>query len=134
MSESSRIALVLGATGGIGGETALALSRRGWKIRAFSRTAKPADSSGWEWFKGDALERDSVEAAARGVSAIVHAVNPPGYRNWATLVLPMIENTLAAARASGARILLPGTIYNYGPSAFPVLREDIPTTAKCDDA
>src|SRR4029077_2183548 len=103
MSESGRIALVLGATGGIGGETALALSRRGWKIRAFSRAAKPADSSGWEWVKGDALERASLEAAARGVSAIVHAVNPPGYRNWATLVLPMIENPLAAAQASGAR-------------------------------
>lgn len=129
MSESSRIALVLGATGGIGGETALALSRRGWKIRAFSRTAKSADSSEWEWVKGDALERASVEAAARGVIAIVHAVNPPGYRNWATLVLPMIENTLAAAQASGARILLPGTIYNYGPDAFPVLREDSPQSA-----
>jgi nucleoside-diphosphate-sugar epimerase len=129
MSESSRIALVLGATGGIGGETALSLSRRGWKIRAFSRTAKPTDLSGWEWVKGDALERTSVEAAARGVSAIVHAVNPPGYRNWATLVLPMIENTLAAAQASGARILLPGTIYNYGHDAFPVLREDSPQSA-----
>jgi uncharacterized protein YbjT (DUF2867 family) len=57
-------ALVLGATGGIGGETAVALSRRGWRIRAFSRTAKPADSSGWEWVNGDALERASVEAAA----------------------------------------------------------------------
>jgi nucleoside-diphosphate-sugar epimerase len=129
MSESSRIALVLGASGGIGGETALALSRRGWKIRAFSRTTKPAESSEWEWVKGDALERPSVEAAARGVSAIVHAVNPPGYRNWATLVLPMIENTLTAAQASGARILLPGTIYNYGPDAFPVLREDSPESA-----
>jgi nucleoside-diphosphate-sugar epimerase len=132
MSESSRFALVLGATGGIGGETALALSRRGWKIRAFSRAAKPADSSGWEWVKGDALDRASVEAAARGVSGIVHAVNPPGWRNWATLVLPMIENTLAAAQASGARVLLPGTIYNYGPDAFPVLRRGL--TAKCDYA
>jgi nucleoside-diphosphate-sugar epimerase len=75
------------------------------------------------------LERASVEAAARGVSAIVHAVNPPGYRNWAALVLPMIENTLAAAQASDARILLPGTIYNYGPDAFPVLREDSPQSA-----
>jgi nucleoside-diphosphate-sugar epimerase len=124
MSGASRIALVLGATGGIGGETALALSRHGWKIRAFSRRAKPEDSAGSEWFQGDALERASVVAAAQGVSAIVHAVNPPGCRNWATLVLPMIENTLAAAQASGARILLPGTIYNYGPNAFPVLRED----------
>jgi nucleoside-diphosphate-sugar epimerase len=41
----------------------------------------------------------------------------------------MIENTIAAARANGARILLPGTIYNYGPDAFPVLREDSPQRA-----
>src|SRR6202007_879945 len=34
--------------------------------------------------------------------------------------------TIAAAKASGARILFPGTIYNYGPDAFPVLREDSP--------
>ena len=38
----------------------------------------------------------------------------------------MIENSISAARASGARILLPGTIYNYGPDAFPTLREDSP--------
>jgi nucleoside-diphosphate-sugar epimerase len=75
------------------------------------------------------MNRQSVVAAARGVDAIVHAVNPPGYRNWAALVLPMIENTIAAARASSARILLPGTIYNYGPDAFPVLREDSPQRA-----
>jgi len=123
-------ALVLGATGGIGGETALALSRHAWNIRALSRSAKPSpDSTGWDWVKGDALDRASVIAAAQGADAIVHAVNPPGYRNWATLVLPMIENTIAAAKSSGARILLPGTIYNYGPDAFPVLREDSPQNA-----
>jgi hypothetical protein len=57
--------------------------------------------------------------------AIVHAVNPPEYRNWAALVLPMIENTIAAAKTSGARILLPGTIYNFGPDAFPVFTETL---------
>jgi hypothetical protein len=41
----------------------------------------------------------------------------------------MIENTIAAAKASGARILLPGMIYNYRQDAFPVLREDSPQTA-----
>ena len=40
--------------------------------------------------------------------------------------MPMLSSTIAAARASGARVLLPGTIYNYGPDAFPVLREDSP--------
>src|SRR5215475_4630783 len=108
MSKPSRTALVLGATGGIGTETALTLSRCGWQIRAFSRTTSPSsDSHGWRWVKGDAVDRASVLAAAEGVQAIVHAVNPPGYRNWAGLVLPMIDNTSAAAKASGARILLP---------------------------
>jgi nucleoside-diphosphate-sugar epimerase len=79
--------------------------------------------------KGDALDQAAVLAASEGVHAIVHAVNPPGYRNWDKLVLPMIDNTIAAAKASSARILLPGTIYNYGPDAFPVLREESPQNA-----
>jgi nucleoside-diphosphate-sugar epimerase len=72
------------------------------------------------------MDAASVARAAEGVRLIVHAVNPPGYRNWGGLVLPMLDNTIAAARASGARVLLPGTIYNYGPNAFPMLREDSP--------
>jgi nucleoside-diphosphate-sugar epimerase len=67
-----------------------------------------------------------VLAAAQGVQAIVHAVNPPGYQRWAELVLPMMDNTIAAARATGARIVLPGTVYNFGPDAFPTLREESP--------
>jgi nucleoside-diphosphate-sugar epimerase len=130
MIKSFRTALVLGANGGIGGETAQALARHGWKIRALARSGRPSNAEiSWEWIKGDALDRASIIEAGRGTDLIVHAVNPPGYRNWATLVLPMIENTIAAAKASGARILLPGTIYNYGHDAFPVLREDSPQRA-----
>jgi len=130
MSGRNRKALVLGATGGIGGETARALERHGWSIRALYRSQKPADATeSWEWVKGDAMDAASVVAAAEGVDAVVHAVNPPGYRNWDQLVVPMIENTIAAAKRSGARVLLPGTIYNYGPDAWPVLREDSPQNA-----
>jgi uncharacterized protein YbjT (DUF2867 family) len=78
MPKPSQTALVLGATGGIGTETADALSRHGWRIRAFSRTTSPStDSARWQWVQGDALNRASVLAAAEGVQAIVHAVNPP---------------------------------------------------------
>jgi nucleoside-diphosphate-sugar epimerase len=56
----------------------------------------------------------------------VHAVNPPGYQGWAELVLPMLDNTIAAASAAGATIVLPGTVYNFGPDAFPVLTEQSP--------
>jgi nucleoside-diphosphate-sugar epimerase len=67
-----------------------------------------------------------VLRAAQGAALIVHAVNPAGYRDWEKLVLPMLGNTIAAAKAVGARIVLPGTIYNFGADAFPVLREDSP--------
>jgi nucleoside-diphosphate-sugar epimerase len=130
MTKAVRTALVIGATGGIGGETARALARHGWRIRALSRNGRSTDStSSREWVKGDSMDQASIVSAAQGTDAIVHAVNPPGYRKWAQLVVPMIDNTIAAAKASGARILLPGTIYNYGADAFPVLREDSPQRA-----
>jgi len=130
MTTSTRTALILGANGGIGGETARALARHGWKIRALARNGRPANSTdSWDWVKGDSMDQASIVSAAQGADLIVHAVSPAGYKNWATLVLPMIDNTIAAARASGARILLPGTIYNYGADAFPLLREDSPQRA-----
>jgi nucleoside-diphosphate-sugar epimerase len=126
--EQANTALVLGATGGIGGAVARLLVARGWKVRALhrapERVAVPGD--GIEWLCGDAMARADVVDAAAGAALIVHAVNPPGYRNWGTLVLPMIDNTIAAARASGARVLLPGTVYNYGPDALADVREDSP--------
>jgi nucleoside-diphosphate-sugar epimerase len=123
-----RTALVLGATGGIGGAVARKLLERGWRIRALSRNAAKATrgESNFEWAQGDAMSADDVLKAAQGADLIVHAVNPPGYRDWEKLVLPMLDNTIAAARAAGARILLPGTVYNFGPDVLPVVSEDSP--------
>jgi hypothetical protein len=96
-------------------------------VRALKRGQQQASvERGIIWLCGDAMNRDDVLRAARGCGVIVHAVNPPGYRNWGSLVLPMIDNTIAAAIAAGATIVLPGTVYNYGPDAFPLLREDSP--------
>jgi nucleoside-diphosphate-sugar epimerase len=121
----SKIALVIGAAGGIGGATAAALSRHGWTVRGLTR--RPQAGTGTiEWIAGDAMNADNVLGAAQGASLIIHAANPPGYQNWATQVLPMIDNTIAAAKAVGARIVLPGTIYNFGADAFPVLHEYSP--------
>lgn len=125
---NSHTALVLGATGGIGGEVAKRLAARGWKVKALHRNPDnlPERAPTFEWRRGDAMNRSDVVEAARGTQLIVHAVNPPGYHDWAGLVLPMIDNTIAAARASGARILLPGNVYNYGPDAFPTFDETTP--------
>lgn len=128
MPTRQRIALVLGATGGIGGAMAAKLAARGYRVRAMHRNAAAIAERkpDYEWVAGDAMRRDDVVAAAEGAVLIVHAVNPAGYRDWDKLVLPMLDNTIAAAEAAGARILLPGTVYNFGPDAFPVLREESP--------
>lgn len=124
----SQRALVLGATGGIGGELARQLRDAGWAVTALARGLDAArmERDGIVWLRGDAMDRQAVIEAARECSVIVHAVNPPGYRRWSELVLPMIDNTIAAAAATGATVVLPGTVYNYGDDAFPLLREDSP--------
>lgn len=122
------VALVLGATGGIGGHVARGLVARGWNVRALHRKAAEAAKREprFHWLQGDAMRAADVRRAAQDAQLIVHAVNPPGYKDWEKLVLPMLDNTIAAARAVGARILLPGTIYNYGPDAFPEITEESP--------
>lgn len=123
---------ILGLSGGIGGSVAESLSRRGFGLRALVRDpgavpARWAQRSDVLLVPGDAMIAEDVARAAAGCSAIVHAVNPTGYRDWDRLVLPMIDNTIAAARAAGgARVVLPGTLYNFDPAATPVVGEHSP--------
>lgn len=122
--------LVLGATGGIGGEVARAVARRGWHVRALHRQPEAVtESRGYEWVRGDAMKAADVVAAAEGARFILHGVNPPKYRNWPVLAPVMLESSIAAAKASGARILFPGSIYNFPPDGPLVLAEDTPQRA-----
>ena len=138
MNATTRTALVIGITGSIGREVAEALLRRGWQVRALHRDPSAARIAGSlpssvQWVKGDAMQSSDVVEAARGTGLIVHAANPPNYRNWRGLALPMLDNTIAAARSSNARILMPATIYNFGADTPRILKENspqIPTTRK----
>lgn len=127
----NKTALVLGATGGIGGEVARQLQAAGWAVRGLSRHTNPTNPTnpqqdGIVWLRGDAMNLAEVRAAAAGCTVIVHAVNPPGYKRWSTVVLPMLDNTITIAKELSATVVLPGTVYNYGPNAFPTLTEDSP--------
>ena len=121
------LALVIGATGGVGGAIADRLVQDGWQVRAPHRDPDRARATsgrpGLDWVKGDAMDADSIAVTADGAQVVVHGVNPPGYRNWAGLQMPMLGSSIAAARAAGARLLFPGTVYNYGPDAFPLIDE-----------
>src|SRR5579871_4900984 len=131
MTTINKTALIIGATGTFGAHAVQALLKHGWAIRALARDpAAAAEKLGArmpiDWVKGDAMDQASVVAAARGAQLIVHAANPPGYRNWKGTVLPMADSAIAAAKASGARLVVPGSVYNFTPDAGPAIGEDAP--------
>ncbi len=126
-----RKALVIGATGGIGGEVSHALIAHGWRVLGLTRTPGNAKRrAAWagpvDWIAGDSMSEADVTAAAAGARLIFHGANPPGYKNWRGLAIPMLQNTIAAARQSGARIIFPGNVYNFGPDAGSIVNENAP--------
>jgi nucleoside-diphosphate-sugar epimerase len=128
---AQKTALIIGASGSFGSHAAVAMIKHGWRIRALARdpeaaARKTGDRMPIDWIKGDAMNAADVLVASEGVSVIVHAANPPGYRNWAGLVAPMMANTIAAAAARQARIVLPGNVYNFAPNSGANIAENAP--------
>jgi nucleoside-diphosphate-sugar epimerase len=95
-----KTALVLGVSGSFGGQMALVLQKAGWTIRRYTRGT-------------------DMTAAARGVQLIVNGLNPPGYHDWSKLIPAITAQVIAAGRASGATVLVPGNVYPYGVEAGP---------------
>ncbi|MFN4192803.1 MAG: epimerase [Tabrizicola sp.] len=95
-----RTALVLGASGAFGGQVALALQTAGWTVRRYTRGTDMA-------------------VAARGAELIVNGLNPPAYHAWDRLIPEITTSVLAAGRASGATLLVPGNVYPYGMEPGP---------------
>jgi nucleoside-diphosphate-sugar epimerase len=129
------LALIIGATGGSGSEVGLALLAHGWRIRALHRNPEAARHrsdlpTSIEWVAGDAMNAADVMAAARNARVIVHAANPPRYKNWRGLAIPMLHASIAAAKASGARIVFFGNVYNFGPDSWPIVSETSPQHPK----
>ncbi|MGJ4886719.1 NAD-dependent epimerase/dehydratase family protein [Bradyrhizobium sp. HKCCYLRH3099] len=128
-SPSASTVLVLGLTGAIGGAIAKALARRGFLIRALTRrpaAERPSFGFPVEWRDGDARDAAALRLAAEGASLIVHGVNPPGYARWREDALPMLANSIAAAKAVGATIVFPGNVYVYSSASPAVVSETTP--------
>ncbi len=92
----TKTVLILGASGKIGSHAAEAFALAGWTVRKFQRG------------------KDDMAESARGQSVIVNGFNPPGYKNWATLVPRYTKEVIAAAKSSGATVIVPANVYVYG--------------------
>lgn len=96
----SNTVLVLGSSGNFGRRAAAAFAAAGWEVRRYARGT-------------------GMAAAAQGAQVIVNALNPPNYHAWDKLIPEITASALAAARASGATLLVPGNVYVYGREAGP---------------
>lgn len=92
----TKTVLILGGSGKIGRHSTIAFEKAGWKVKIFNR------------------KRDDMVQMAKGADIIVNGLNPAGYKNWA-LEIPKITNqVIAAAKASGATVIVPGNVYVFG--------------------
>ncbi|HET9113370.1 MAG TPA: NAD(P)H-binding protein [Burkholderiales bacterium] len=112
ISDSSSV-LILGAHGRFGMAATHAFLRAGWRVRVQSRRHSPAWPASVETVKADAMNARDLCAAAQSMDVIVNALNPP-YTEWQRFALPLAENALAAAESSGALLMFPGNVYNFG--------------------
>ena len=53
----------------------------------------------------------------------------PGYQSWAELFPPLQDSVLAAAEATGARLVAMENVYMYGPTGGRPLTEELPYAA-----
>lgn len=126
--------VILGAAGRIGDAAARAFVEAGWRVKGAARGAKLGQlAAGVEPLAVDAFDRDGLAAACSGAEVILNALNPQ-YTEWTEKVLPMAENVIAAAAATGATHMLPGNVYNFGYDLHVGTREDDPEIASTEKA
>ncbi|MEW5974804.1 MAG: NAD-dependent epimerase/dehydratase family protein [Acidobacteriota bacterium] len=125
--------LVVGATGGIGRASVLALLKREEKVRILVRNRRKAEQyfAGWpplEIVEGDAAVAKDVSTAARGVKTLFYCVNVP-YPRWRAEVRPLLATSVEAAARAGAKLVFPGNVYVYGHAQSVPVGEDHPFAA-----
>ena len=117
--------IVLGARGRFGRAAVAAFAAAGWEVTALARNWEGAAPADHARVTADVMDAEALGAACAGQDVIVNAVNPP-YEKWAEVLPGLTRSVIAAARTSGAKVIVPGNVYNYGADAPELLSEDTP--------
>jgi nucleoside-diphosphate-sugar epimerase len=114
---------VIFGTGAIGLAVLDALHRRGETVRLVNRSGSARVPGDVEVIGGDARDPAFTTIVAEGAQVIYQTLNPP-YAEW-TAQFPLLQaGVLAAAEATGARLVSMENVYMYGRPAGRVLTED----------
>ncbi len=103
-----------------------ALATAGIHVTGVCRSGRGDAPPGVALVSGDAADRETTTRLARGADVLFATMGLP-YPEWLTGWPPIVEGLLAAAAASGARLIFADNLYAYGPQHAP-LREDMPAT------
>jgi nucleoside-diphosphate-sugar epimerase len=119
---------VIFGTGAVGIATLEALRRRGERVRLVNRSGHAAVPDDVEVVGGDARDPGFTAAAAQGARVVYQTLNPP-YTEWTAQFPALQAGVLAAAEATGARLVSMENVYMYGRPAGQPLTEDRPYDA-----
>ena len=117
---------VLFGAGQVGYPLAQQLLSVGKRVRIVKRSEGRVPT-GSEIVLGDAADRAFCANAARGATTVYHCMNPPyNARIWAELIPRYMDNLIAAAADTSARLVVLDNLYMLGrPNGHP-LNEDTP--------
>lgn len=115
--------VVLGATGGAGRAVVHELLDRGYSVRAVSRSGGsfPADVTA---LQADCTNPEAARRACEDAAVVYDCLNVP-YEQWAETLPTLTENSIAAAEAADAPLVMTDNLYMYGSSEMP-MTEDTP--------
>ncbi len=119
---------VIFGTGAIGLALLGALRHRGETARLVNRSGHARVPDDVEVVGGDARDPAFTTAVAKGARVVYQTLNPP-YAEWTAQFPDLQAGVLAAAEASGARLVSMENVYMYGRPAGRTLTEDRPYDA-----
>ncbi len=114
---------VIFGTGAIGLALLDALRQRGEIARLVNRSGRAHVPDEVEVLGGDARDPSFTTAVAKGARVVYQTLNPP-YPEWTAQFPALQAGVLAAAEASGARLVSMENVYMYGRPAGRTLTEE----------
>ncbi|WP_059013068.1 NAD-dependent epimerase/dehydratase family protein [Streptomyces specialis] len=115
--------VVLGA-GPIGSGVARLLAASGDRVRVVTRSGSGPDHPAVERVAADASDAARLTALTTGAATLFNCAMPP-YDRWPEMFPPLSDAAITAAERTGARYVLMGNLYGYGPVDGP-LTDDLP--------
>lgn len=123
---TAELHVVLG-TGPAGTTLAEELLRRGHTVRTVDRRGT-THLDGVQPHAADVRDPQAAADAVAGAAVVYHCVNVP-YEQQVEVMPRIQESVLAAAEASGARLVVTDTLYPYGPTGGAAMTEETPWRA-----